>query len=110
MTTWASGVPLRVGGSGTVFRITIKDPDEVVIDISAASSKSVKFRAPDGTVSTKAGSFTTDGTDGQLQYSDTDGSLQNVEGRWKLWGVVVIASKTYISTPLQYAVEAEGEG
>lgn len=110
MAKWASGVPVPIGQTGTTFRVTIQDPDGTAIDVSAATVKQLKFKNPAGTTVTKTAAFTVAGVDGQIEYSDTDGSLANVEGDWKFWGAVTLAGKLYLSSTLRYKVEAEGEG
>lgn len=52
---------------GIIFRITILDQSSIVADISAASTKDIKFLKPDGRLLTKLGSFVTNGTDGRIQ-------------------------------------------
>jgi len=58
-------------GNKTVFRYTLKDADAEVVDISLATSMQIVFRSPYGTSYTYNASFTTDGTDGVLQYKFT---------------------------------------
>ena len=60
---------------------TLYDGDSVV-DISSATVKQIKLRAPSGTVLTKDASFTTDGTDGKLEYTCIVSDLDEV-GTWQ---------------------------
>lgn len=78
---------LHVGDWGTVFRLTIRDQDDAIVDISAATAKSIIFRRPDGTAFSKAAAFVTDGTDGLLSYTVADGDL-NQAGDWSYKGEV----------------------
>ena len=73
---------VRVGDIGTKIISTIKDQDGIAIDISSATTKEFTFEKPDGSTTNKAGSFTTDGTDGKLQYVFQSGDL-NLQGNWK---------------------------
>jgi len=55
-------------GNKTVHRYTLHNQDGDVINISGASSKQIVFISPYETRSTYNASFTTDGTDGVLEY------------------------------------------
>lgn len=79
-----------VGDVGTGFRGTFKE-DGSIVDISAASTKTITFEKPDGTTMVKAGSFVTDGTDGVLEYVSVDGDL-DIGGDWRLQGYADIGS------------------
>ncbi len=84
---------IHVGDIGTVFETTIKDGDSI-IDISSASTKSIIFRKPDKTTVTKAGSFTTDGTDGKLRYAIIADDL-DAAGKWKIQVKIIMPSGTW---------------
>ena len=58
------------GDIGTVFELTIKDTDEAVIDVSTAAVKYIYFQDPTGARRRKTAAFTTDGTDGKIQYTE----------------------------------------
>lgn len=81
----------RLGDWGTVFRFTLKDQDGVAVDVSGASAKSVIFKAPDGTSTTQSASFTTDGTDGVIEYTTADGDI-GAAGAWEVLGSATLAS------------------
>ena len=67
----------------TVFQSEIRDNTDSVVDISSSlnNTKNFLFSKPDGTVITKTGIFTTDGTDGLLRYITISGDLDTV-GTW----------------------------
>ena len=74
---------IHKGDEGTQFKITMYEGTSVK-DISYATvAKEVIFKKPSGTVVTQTGSFFTDGTDGILTYTSTDGDLDEV-GHWKI--------------------------
>ena len=77
----------HVSDIGTVFRVTVYDTDSAgatsALDISAATTKQFIFGKPDGTTSTKTATFTTDGSNGQLEYSTVSGDLDTA-GTWSL--------------------------
>ena len=55
-------------GNKTVHRYTLHNTDGDAINISGATSKQIVFISPYGAKSTYDSSFTTDGTDGGLEY------------------------------------------
>lgn len=81
----------HVDDVGTIFRVTVYDTTSTggssVADISAATTKQFTFKRPDGTTFTKTAVFTTDGTDGNIQYITESGVL-NTAGRWHLQAYV----------------------
>lgn len=72
---------LRVGDIGTVIELTVKDGGSAV-NISAATTKQIKFRKPNGTTVTKTAVFTTDGTDGKIKYTTVADDLDTA-GIWR---------------------------
>jgi len=75
---------------GTVFRLTIKDQDGKIVDVSSASTQQIKFKKPaDAVVVTQTSSFFTDGTDGIIQYTTLINDLDQA-GVWEIQGFVVI--------------------
>jgi hypothetical protein len=58
---------VHVGDVGTVFRLTLSD-GSTIVDASGATTKEILFRKPSGAVVTKSAAFTTDGTDGKIEY------------------------------------------
>lgn len=73
----------RLGDYGQTIRRTILDQDNMVQDVSGASTKSLLLADPSGNVSTLALSFTTDGTDGQVEYVIATGVLDEA-GTWTM--------------------------
>lgn len=79
---------IHLGDVGTIFRVRIIDDSTgVPIDISSAVVKTVKFKKSNGVILEKAATFTTNGTDGYMQYSTIQGDL-NVSGTWTIQGFV----------------------
>ena len=52
---------------GKVIRLTVRE-NGAVVNVSGASTKQIKIKKPDGTTLAKGATFTTDGTDGKVQY------------------------------------------
>ena len=69
-------------GDETTFTCICVDRDNAAVDISAATSISILFRKPDGTIVTQTATFTTDGSDGSIYYTTDDTDL-DVAGLWK---------------------------
>ena len=73
---------IHVDDVGTLFKVTIADCPSS-LDISSATTKTLKFKKPSGTVLSKPGTFFTDGSDGILTYTSVSGDLDEC-GRWEL--------------------------
>jgi hypothetical protein len=81
---------IHVNDIGTTFKCLIKDDDDIR-DVSTASTKELIFLKPSGETLTKTASFTTDGTDGYIQYTSVDGDLDE-SGFWKIQAHIVLGS------------------
>ena len=98
---------IQVGNVGTIFRLTIKDEDEAVVNCSTGAgctAKVITFEMPDDTTSTKNASYYTDGSDGIIQYAATTGFIAD-DGDWKMQGRVTIGSAIYYSDVIRFNVE-----
>lgn len=98
---------LHVGDEGTIIRLKLYDGDDVV-DISPASGQTMqlKFKKPSGTVVAKDAVFTTDGTDGQLQYV-TEADSANIldeAGEWLVQALVEFETGKWHSEKLRFLV------
>lgn len=90
---------------GVSFIVTLRDQDDSIQDISGATTKQLKFRKPNsGTVITKSAAFTTDGTDGKLQWSTTSVDDLDESGLWVLQAYLVIGSNIHHSDTVQFTV------
>jgi hypothetical protein len=83
-----SHADIRVGDIGTVFRLTIVDEVEDVVNISAATTTEIRFQKPDETSVDQDAAFTTDGVDGEIQYVTIADDL-DVSGKWKIQAYIV---------------------
>jgi len=75
------------GDFGHVFEITFVDSDGDAIDISAANTLQIYMRNNAGTVDTHTAGFTTDGTDGKIDYTTVSGDI-DTPGLWQIQGHV----------------------
>lgn len=73
-----------VGEYGKTYVVTLKNFDDEAQNVSAYTSLNLYFRSPDGIKTVNStGSFVTDGSDAQLQWSfDSDNYLDR-EGIWE---------------------------
>ncbi len=101
--------PIFVGDVGTIFRLTFKEcvgDVPTIVDISTSTSKSFVFRRPDNSLLTVTPVFTTDGTDGKLQYTSVTDDI-NMIGVWCLQGSVTFSgSGPYHGTVVKFDVDA----
>lgn len=80
---------IHQGDIGTVFKVRIiNDITGDAVDVSSATEKTITFRKPDKTAVEKTATFSTDGSDGYIQYSTIAGDLDQI-GLWKLQARVV---------------------
>ena len=88
---------------GTVFELTIVDQDDEIVDISSATTKTIRFQRPDGSVLTKDASLVNTGTDGKMKYVTVTGDLNRV-GLWQVQGFVAIGAGSWSSDLVQFIV------
>lgn len=91
---------------GVTFVLTVKNQDGNAIDISAASPKNLVFLKPDkATRAVQAGTFTSGGTDGRLQYTTASASDLDQDGPWSVQAVVTLGANQYTSSLLLFQVD-----
>lgn len=95
MIAFASVPTLAQIGFNLDFIVT--DQVGVVVNVSTASTKQLKFTPPNGIEVTKTAAFVTTGTDGALRFVSDSGFLSAV-GAWRVRAYVVIGTAIY-STP-----------
>jgi len=94
---------IHVGDIGSQFLITIKDQNDVVVDISSATTKQIIFQSPSRTDKTRTASFYTNGSDGKIVYSLIDGDI-DIEGVWKYQSKIVMPSGTWFTNIEEFRV------
>ena len=97
---------VHVGDIGTTFRVQFRDEDGDVIDVSSASTMEIRLEKPNnGTVTTKTGVHTTDGTDGQIEYVSVSGDIDvGEDGLWSYMGKAVVGTATWHSDTFTFRV------
>jgi len=78
-----SSPEIHAGDVGVVLRFRVVDQDGTVLDISTATTKNVLLKPPAAATKTFAGAFTSDGTDGLLEYTTTNGEDLDEAGTWQ---------------------------
>ena len=89
---------------GTLLKVQIVDENDESIDISSATSKWILLLKPDKVTSLlKPASFSTDGTDGYIEYATVDGDLDQLKS-WKIQGRVTTPLGTWTSKKGKFTV------
>ena len=91
---------VRSGDEGTIFRTTIVD-NGTAVDVSTASTKEIKFLDPKGVKVVKTAAFTTDGSDGKIEYITLTNDIVQV-GVWSIEGYVETSAGKWTSGPDQF--------
>jgi hypothetical protein len=94
---------IHVDEAGTIFERTIKDQDDVIVDISGATTKEIIFRKPTGVSVVKEAINSTDGTDGKMRYLAAADDL-DTEGYWQWQAHIVFPSGEWYTDILQFEV------
>jgi hypothetical protein len=92
---------VHVGDVGTTFILTVTDG--TAVDVSGATTKQILFGKPNGSTVTKTAAFTTDGTDGKVQYSTVANDL-DMAGVWNIQAYVVLAAGSWHSDVTSFVV------
>ena len=78
---------------GTLFRITVTEKVwnaatecwDTAVDISDATSTEILFLLPSGKVKVRPAAFSSDGTDGKIEYTTTAGDIDEAGGARRPW-------------------------
>lgn len=94
---------IRVGDE-PLIKVTITE-DGSAVDVSGVTTKQIKLQDPSGNTTSNTADFTTDGTDGVIEYQVTDGEIDE-RGQWKFSGFVEDgAGRQFESEPQRLLVE-----
>ncbi len=86
---------MRLGDVGIPLRLTVVDESGVAIDISSATTKQILFKAPGGgDVTTQSANFTTDGSDGKIEFVST-ALFPDEKGKWRYQAYVIDSGQEY---------------
>lgn len=87
---------IHIADIGTVFEVTLMD-DTVIVDISAATVMQIIFEKPDKVIVVNTAVFTSDGTDGKMQYAVALNTELDLKGNWKIQGKVTLPTGSWSS-------------
>jgi len=85
------------------LNFTIRDQDGLVVDVSAATEKTITLKKIGAAAASKTLAFTDDGTDGEVEYTTLATDL-DAPGTWKVQAVVTIATVVYRTTVITFTV------
>jgi len=85
------------------LNFTIRDQDGLVVDVSAATEKTITLKKIGAAVASKTLAFTDDGTDGEVEYTTLATDL-DAPGTWKVQAVVTIATVVYRTNVITFTV------
>jgi len=98
---------IHVNDYGTTLKVLVKDIDSngnsAAEDVSAATTLNIILKKPDGTKLTKTASFSSDGTDGYIQYVTEEGDIDTV-GDWELQAYIVEPSGAWYTDIVNFKV------
>ena len=98
-------IDIRKGDIGVLFRNTVKDQNENVVDISSASYMRLDFKKPLSSVLLSVTPvFTSGGTDGRIQYFSVSGDLDEV-GVYEMQAYIVVGSGQFHTDIKRFRVE-----
>lgn len=93
---------IHVGDVGTIFTFTVRDEDNVVVNLASATINIV-FGKPDSTQVTKSGSLVGGGTGGQVSYTTVSGDL-DLHGTWSVQAYIDFGSDKFYSDIQKFKV------
>lgn len=93
---------VTVNDYGWALRLTVKKEGEI-LDISSYTSLQFVFHKPSTEELIVTAEFTTDGSDGQLEYVIADGDIDEV-GAWRVRTRLGKSGVEINSTPVQFFV------
>lgn len=98
---------VRVGDVGVLIRLTVQQ-DGAAKNISTATTKEIHIYKPSGSEVTRTASFTTNGSDGQVEVSTQSGDLDE-SGTYTATAHLVMGSWTGTSSPMVFTVRPTGK-
>ena len=85
---------LQVGNIGSSIRVTVRDQDNTVVDLSTTSTRTIFLRDPTGKVLSKSGTLVSGGTTGIMEYVTISGDLA-IPGEWAIQARFVNSGGTF---------------
>lgn len=95
---------VQQNGVGIIFRATIKDQDGAAVDVSGSTTKEIVFKDEQGSTTVKAAAYTSDGSDGRIQYA-TEVDVLSRPGNWEWQAHIVKGSDDWYTAPATFVVD-----
>lgn len=90
---------IHVGDVGTNLVIAVVDEDGAIVDVSAATVRTIYLIAPNGVISAHTAVNDTTGTDGLIRYNTAANTTVptdfNMSGNWEIEGYVTVGADTW---------------
>jgi len=104
----ATDTDIHVNDIGTVFRITIKESGSIV-DLSSGSPTAniLWLKKPDGTSASYVTEFTTDGSDGKIQYIVSGSDVLDQSGNWRITANVNTSGGQWTATAIEFIIKSK---
>ena len=91
-------------GQTLKLQFTIVDQDGNVVDLTNVITKDLCFVKPDKTIISRPTTFTTDGSDGVIEYTTVSADL-DLAGSWKVQAKIIDAgNEDYPSEIVEFSV------
>lgn len=87
-------------GDEPLLKVRIME-DGSAVDVSSVTTKEIKVRSPSGTTTSYTAAFTTDGTDGWIEYQTGTDEIDEA-GDWRYSGSVVFSDGRPFESEDQY--------
>jgi hypothetical protein len=98
---------LQKGSIGVKIQIQFVDDAGTPINVSSGLTKRIYYRKPDGSTGYWAAAFTTDGTDGKVEYTTVSANDIDVINQWGLQGYYTTAGGgVFYTEPAELTVKA----
>ena len=96
---------VQVDDDGIIIRVTVKENDKVTpVDLSTATSILIYLYRPDGALISGSATFTTDGSDGKIEYITQTNDL-SVQGMYKIQARYMIGGHSKKTNTSNFLVE-----
>ena len=88
-------------GQSVLIQFLVRDTDGRILNLSTNTAKSITLKSPKGVKAEVVAVFSTDGTDGLIEYQTTVTDMIDV-GTWKAQGEVTYAGPLVYPTSIVY--------
>ena len=94
----------HINDVGSIIKLRVLDSIGQPIDLSVSTSPEIWFKKPNGAYVKEAASFTTDGSDGYVQYT-FDADDLTVPGLWQAQAIINMPGGVLHSSYYKFMIE-----